>query len=231
MTRIESDEIDLTMAALMESALETDWAEMDIRAQQELLDYIIELILKKRACLPLNIVFDSSKTSWHMVGEILDRARESGKEGLVAHHLVGATLQLRYPDIEVENYAFSTSDVQQGRLGDFLLGGTAFHITVAPMAGLFEKCRGNLLEGYRVYVIVPDRSVVGTRQIAEGIEPRKISVDSIESFVGGNVDELARFGREEMLEQFRALLLAYNGRVDAIEMDKSMLIEIPPSLR
>lgn len=230
MNRIEPDESDAVSAVLLECVLDTDWESMEICAQQELLEYVCEVVLELRKCRPVTFTFDPTKTSWHLVGEILDRARQTGKEAVVAHHLVGATLQLRYPDIDLQNSSVSTSDVQQGRLGDFLLGGTAFHVTVSPTAGLFENCRANLLEGYRVYVIVPDRSVVGARQNAEGIEPGGISVDSIESFVGGNVDELARFGREGLLEQFRALLLAYNRRVDAIEMDKSMLIEIPTAL-
>ncbi|MDQ2899052.1 MAG: DUF4928 family protein [Acidobacteriota bacterium] len=70
----------------------------------------------------------------------------------------------------------------------------------------------------------------GTRQNAEAVEPGRIFVDSPEAFVGGNLDEMAAFGRKTILNQFRRLLEVYNARVDAIEMDKSMKMEIPPTL-
>ena len=37
-------------------------------------------------------------------------AREANKEGPVAQHLVGAKLQLRYPNIVIENNAVTTAD-------------------------------------------------------------------------------------------------------------------------
>lgn len=79
----------------------------------------------------LTFAFDSSQTSWQIVHELLSQARETGKEGPVAQYLAGAKPQLRYPRIEVQNFSFSTSDVQQGRARDFLIGNTAFHVTVA----------------------------------------------------------------------------------------------------
>jgi hypothetical protein len=179
----------------------------------------------------LTFAFDQSKTSWQIVRDLLDKARETGKEGPVAQYLVGAKLQLRYPDLDVDNFSYSTSDVQHGRAGDFHLRGTAFHITIAPMTGVFEKCRTNLRDGLRVYLLVPDSFVVGARQNAEGIEPGRIFVESIEAFVGGNLDEMGEFEYAQTIEQFRSLLSAYNKRVDAVELDKSMLIEIPKPLR
>jgi hypothetical protein len=174
--------------------------------------------------------FDPSQSTWRIVREILEQARETKKEGPVAQYLVGAKLQLRYPGEQVENFSFSTSDVQQGRPGDFLLGDTAFHVTVSPTPGLYERCRENLRNDLRVYLVVPDRILVGAHQNAESIEPGRIFVESIEGFVGGNVDELSAFARSRFLAQFRLLLETYNRRVDAVETDKSMLIEIPRAL-
>jgi hypothetical protein len=221
------------LEALGELRLETCSARERARILDALQSFLVDRVrvrdLHNRQ--RLTFTFDFTKTSWQIVRELLDRARDNGKEGPVAQYLVGAKLQLRYPDIEVENFSSSMSDVQQGRPGDFLLSVTAFHVTVAPMAGLFEKCRANIHDGYRVYVIVPDRSVVGTRQNAEGVEPGKIFVGSIEAFVGGNIDQMSRFDRASTIAQFRSLLEVYNRRVDEVENDKSMLIEIPAPLR
>jgi len=103
-------------------------------------------------------------------------------------------------------------------------------VTVAPATGVYDKCQQNVEEGYRVYLLVPDRSMVGARQNAELAIPGRVTVQSIESFVGQNLDELATFSRREMVGQLHRLLETYNERVNQTEKDKSMLIEIPRNL-
>lgn len=98
------------------------------------------------------------------------------------------------------------------------------------MPGVYERCRANLRDGYRVYLIVPDHLAVGARQNADGVEPGRIFIESIESFIGGNVDEMSVFSRRDLVRHFRRLLEVYNERVDAVETDKSMMIDIPPAL-
>ena len=58
-----------------------------------------------------------------------------------------------------------------------------------------------------------------------------MAVESIESFVGQNVEEMASFSQGELCEKFYELPLVYNARVEAIEVDKSVMIEIPPNLQ
>ena len=82
------------------------------------------------------------------VGQILAMARETGKYGPVAQYLVGAKLQLRFPEVVVRNESYSAPDQQTGQPGDFVVGDTAFHVTVAPTTGHFEKCVRNLREGH-----------------------------------------------------------------------------------
>lgn len=148
----------------------------------------------------------------------------------MAQYLVGAKLQLRFPDVAIENKSYSTADDQLGRPGDFLVGNTAFHVTVAPMPAVYEKCKRNIAEGYRVYLLVPDRALAGARQNAELTVPDRIAVESIESFIGQNIEELSTFTKDKLADGFLRLLETYNQRVDTIENDKSMLIEIPPNL-
>ena len=174
--------------------------------------------------------FDPSKTAFHFVHQLLELAREDGKAGPVAQYLVGAKLQLRFPRETVENKSFSTADQQLGRSGDFELGKTAFHVTVAPMPGVFERCKQNLKRGLAVYLIVPHGALEGTRQNAELTSPGEISVTSIEGFVSQNVDELSGFSISSRKNELRALIETYNSRVDQIENDKSMLIDIPANL-
>jgi hypothetical protein len=116
------------------------------------------------------------------------------------------------------------------RPGDFLVGNTAFHVTVSPMPSVYERCKRNTSDGLRAYLLVPDNLLQGSRQNAELACAGKISVESIESFVGQNIEELSTFSSESLPKQLFELLRIYNERVDAVELDKSMLIELPPQL-
>jgi len=194
--------------------------------QRFLVNRIIEFHSRER----IKLVYDPSKTTWQTIQELLLAARMTGKEGPVAQYLVGAKLKLRFPDLAIGNESYSTADDQLGRPGDFSIGDTAFHVTVAPMSALFEKCAQNIKEGYRVFLLVPDRTLNGARQNAELALPGQMTVESIESFVSTNVEELSVFSRREVVSGLRRLLETYNDRVLKCETDKSMLIEIPKNI-
>ena len=174
--------------------------------------------------------FFPEQTAWQTVHDILAAAKAAGKEGQVSQYLVGAKLALRFPDEEVRNDLYSTSDAQSGLHGDFALGSTVFHVTVAPMPAHYDKCRANVNAGFDVWLLVPDRLLIGARQITNEMLPGRISVQSLEAFISQNLEELSGFNRSQRLAGLRDLLQTYNSRVDAIEPDKSLLIEIPPNL-
>jgi len=77
---------------------------------------------------------------------------------------------------------------------------------------------------------MPERALAGARQNAELMILGRIAVESIESFVGQNIEELSYITRDKLKHGFRRLLETYNERVDAAETDKSMLVEIPRNL-
>lgn len=120
--------------------------------------------------------------------------------------------------------------MQAGESGDFKVGDTIFHVTVAPVLALFDKCKRNLADGFRVYVVVPERVTIGARQNAEQAAAGKIHVVSIESFVSQNIEEIAEFSADRVRDGFYRLFSTYNERVNAIENDKSLLLEIPKNL-
>ncbi|MBM4423874.1 MAG: DUF4928 domain-containing protein [Chloroflexi bacterium] len=179
----------------------------------------------------VKIIYDPSTTAWQSIHDILESAKEVGKEGPVAQYLVGAKLALRFPSFNIRNDISSAQDELSGSPGDFLVSDTVFHVTVAPTPGHFEKCKRNVEMGYNVYLLVPDRILVGTRQNVEDFLPKQITTQSIESFVAQNLEELSRFSKGELVSGFRQLLEEYNDRVDQVEPDKSMLIELPRNLQ
>lgn len=179
----------------------------------------------------LRIVYDPTKSTWYLVHDLLNKASESSKEAPVAQHLVGAKLQQRFPTTPVENHSHSTADEQTNRPGDFTMGDAVFHVTITPNVGHYSKCKENLEDGKKVWLLVPDRQLAGARQNAENTAPGQIAVESIESFVSQNVEEQSEFIREDTAAKASRLLELYNSRVDAVELDKSVMIDIPSSLR
>jgi len=197
-----------------------------VELQRFLIDKVHEFFSRQR----LEVIYDSSISTWQSIHNLLLKAREANKEGPVAEYLVGAKLQLRFPDFKIRNSSFSTADDQLGHPGDFLVGDTAFHVTISPMFGVYEKCKHNIENGFRVYLLVPAGKFAAAKENAEEIAPGKIAVESIESFVSQNIEELSDFSKDRLAHGFYRLLKTYNDRVDAIEIDKSMLVEIPRNL-
>lgn len=175
------------------------------------------------------IEVNPSQPAPQIVGGILKSA--AGKAGAVAQHLVGAKLAVRFPDLRIENHSHTTADQQLGRPGDFVVGDTVFHVTMAPMPPVLEKCRKNVRDEFRPLLVVPDGKLQAAREMAEmvGLEGA-VGIMALEAFVGQNLEELSGFKQASLASGFRTLLDAYNTRVQEAESDRSLLIEIPSNL-
>ena len=169
-------------------------------------------------------------TSREIVGKILASAGERFKTGEVAEYLVGAKLSLRFPTYDIRNSAASAADRQTEEQGDFQINDCVFHVTVAPNSGHYDKCLRNLADGLRVFLLVPDGMLVGARQNAQQDTNSRVSVESIESFVSQNIEELSAFAGEKVAHNIRRLLDRYNQRVAEVETDLSLQIRIPVAL-
>ena len=180
----------------------------------------------------ISFQYKSGISSREIVNSILKAAQERQKSGQVAEYLVGAKLALRFPSYDIRNSAASAADEQTDEHGDFRINDCIFHVTTAPNRGHYEKCSKNLLDGYKVIILVPDEKLLGTRQVVEMDKDivEGISVESIQSFVSQNIEELAEFASEKVAENIRSLLKKYNERVGKVETDLSLQIEIPASL-
>ena len=177
----------------------------------------------------IEVEVNLGKPSPQIVSDFL--AVAGSKAGAVAQHLVGAKLAVRYPDLEIGNFSYTTADQQLGRPGDFVVGDTAFHVTVSPMPTVLEKCEENLRNGYRSTLLVLDSRLQAARQMAEAIDVHdRVAIFAIESFVGQNIEELGGFGKAELAEGFKTLLDKYNERVEKVEADRSLLIQVPTNL-
>lgn len=198
-----------------------------IAAMQQLLVLKVQAYHNRQR---LKFAFEATKSTHQLIDDLLTAAREAGKEGPAAQHLVGAKLQLRYPQLEIENNRVTTADQQLGRAGDFLVGDTAFHVTVAPMPAVLDKCRRNLADGRRAYLLVPTHKLEAARQMATDGLAGRMSILALEAFVSQNIDEIGVFSAEARTADFARLIAIYNERVNAIENDKSLMIEVPRAL-
>lgn len=178
--------------------------------------------------LVVDLAYDAPASS--AIGVILDAARSriDASLGIVAQHLVGAKLELRFPDEPIGRDSGTTADKQTGRSGDFRVGTTAFHVTVAPMEKLGDRCRQNVADGLRPIILTPLNRVAGAAQMMEiqGLSSR-VGVQAIESFVGTNVEEIAVYDSDGIRKTLAALVRRYNERIEAVESDKSLRIKEP----
>jgi hypothetical protein len=158
--------------------------------------------------------------------------RGGNTAGAVAEHLVGAKLQLRFPKAAIRSKSYTTADKQADEAGDFQVGDTAIHVTMSPSPALFDaRCRKNLKDGYRPRVLVPADSVAAAVQLGKlaGLGDQ-VAVQSIEDFVGTNIEELGNFTAQGVRTGLRDLLEAYNSRIEGSEVDQSLRINVPKNL-
>lgn len=224
-------EIKSLLEALKTLRLEREAEDFRNTELHSMLQFLVDRVRDFHNRQKIKLTFNPSLSTWHIVHNLLAEATAEGKAGYVAQHLVGAKLQLRFPEIEVSNEGGSTADMQTQRPGDFLIGHTAFHVTVAPMPPVFEKCRHNIQQGFKPFLLVPDSKLIGARQIAEQTCEQQIAVESIESFVSQNINEISAFSKDKLTTSFKDLVLLYNRRVDEVETDKSLMIELPSNLQ
>lgn len=128
-------------------------------------------------------------------------------------------------------HAVSAADAQTSRAGDFRIGDTAIHVTTRPSEAVVQKCVDNLESGDAAFLVVPEDQLLAARQIASNFAASdRISVESLEAFLSQNIAELGAFSHAGLRSELRRLMEEYNRRVDHVEADKSLLIEIPRNL-
>jgi len=221
---------------LLKALADADFGDISEGERFQLLDefqrFLVESLDAYYNLKRVRFDFDPSKPPRNIIAEILAAAQERTQAGPVAQHLVGAKLAIRFPHLTVGNSSYSAADEQTGRAGDFHIGNTAFHVTVAPNMGHVERCAKNIRDGLSALVLVPDFKLTAARVLLEtgGLES-KVVAESLESFLGQNLSELGEFAPAKFTEYLTRLLREYNRRIAEVETDNSLLIEIPAVLR
>lgn len=176
------------------------------------------------------VELDYNKPVASVINDILKAAsdRSDKPTGAVLQHLIGAKLQLRFPDVKIGNDRANAADLHTGREGDFQVGTTAFHVTTAPMEKLISRCVENKRAGYRPVILTLESKVLAARQLADNFNMSElISVQAAETFIGNNIEEIAIYDGDKIREGLASLIRTYNVRINTIEIDKSLMIDEP----
>ena len=174
----------------------------------------------------LKIACDRQQSPSAWVHSILQEAKgRSG--GKVEQHLVGAKLEQRHPETQVPNFPSHAADTVTHRDGDFTVGSTCYHVTATPGLAVVRKAATNLGKGLLPVLLVPRDQVAKARNLAEeeGVHER-IEVFAIEDFVGQNIIEMSKGQQAEFSATLKAIIEKYNRRLQEVETDLSLKIEL-----
>jgi hypothetical protein len=182
---------------------------------------------------PFKIKLDAERSLRTVLRDVIAQAQERQKttsgmhySGAVLQHLVGAKLDCALGIGQVEHNSFSTADAPGSRMGDFLIGDVAIHVTTSPGEAVIEKCKDNLNDGYRPMLVTLQRGLT----VAEGLSANvglgeRIDIFEVEQFVALNLYELGRFTAGGRRAAVADLVRRYNQIVEEFETDPSLMIE------
>ena len=152
----------------------------------------------------------------------MNTAIKSGVEDPVAYYLVGASLQLLFPNIKIVKSGFCGPTDLGGDLSGFHINTSFVHVAAQPS---YVQWKSYLHKGTYDYLLVLDRVLLGTQQIATTyVLGSKVTVMSIESFIAQHIGVITEYNRNRSCEAFRALLDEYNKSVYELEVNKNLII-------
>ena len=142
-------------------------------------------------------------------------------------HLVGAKLEMLYPDHDFDHHGYSVADAPTGRVGDFDFGESSIHVTNSPSTALMQKCRDNLDQGVNPLIISSTKGAAFAEEMASSLGlDKRIEVLDIEQFLVTNLLEWSSFSASQRKGHFSVLVDHYNRIVGDCETDPSLKIEL-----
>lgn len=155
-----------------------------------------------------------------VVADLLKQADDRNKAGTVAQYLVGAKLQLRFPQMTISVNADNKGDRrfrgdESARLADFEVAQAAIEVALGtPDEKHIEQVRQVLTETDKeVWLLVRGRRATSWQDEIAELEPsfrERVVVVAIEKFIGQNITELGTFSEQGKGEQLAALFALYN---------------------
>jgi hypothetical protein len=227
MTEILADPNDIELAELHDllkklAALPSEFtSEQERRSDEQVMEWCVEHFRARRLARPIHIKLPEQRSPAWQASMLLLLARDLKVEGMVANHLSRATLEFACAKME------RALPVNAGEHGDFRLGTTCFHVTAAPGSAVISKCKDNALSGLHPVLLVPRELVSKSRHLAEDANAaNEITIIAIEDFVAANIIEISEGRQSEFFDTLKAIVTAYNRRLEEVETDMSLRIEL-----
>lgn len=203
-------------------------------ALDEIERFWIERVHDFFAGRPFKIKLDSSKGLRTVVRDVIEQAVKRQKErpgmyyaGAVLQHLVGAKLDTALGKGHFTHNGFSTADAPNSRVGDFLVGDVAVHVTTSPGEALIQKCLDNIDNGYRPLIVTLERGLTVAEELAHNVDiADRLDVFEVEQFVALNLYELGKFAVAGRKTAIADMISRYNEIVEQFETDPSLRIEL-----
>ena len=194
----------------------------------------VERVREYFAAQPLVLRADQAVSLRHVIADLMRAAYDRQAEcpgtmvaGAVMQHLVGAKLEMCFPDMAIERRGFSVADESAGEGADFAVGDAAIHVTTAPTPALLAKCAANLANGLRPVIVTTRKGAYAAEAFASdvGVVDR-VDVLDIEQFVATNVYEWSGFQQANRAASLAELVSTYNDIVETCETDPSLRISM-----
>ena len=110
------------------------------------------------------------------------------------------------------------------------LFGSGDAVCVPVITWIADNYLTPLLNEINESLIAKKKELAAARQLADEFSKNQIAVESLESFISQNIEEISSFDNSNLKANFTELILLYNHRVHAVEIDKSLMIELPSNL-
>lgn len=147
--------------------------------------------------------------------------------GAVMQHLVGAQLQILYPNQDIIHNGYSVADGPTSRAGDFQLGDCVIHVTTAPSEQLLSKCNENIDQGLSPIIISTTTGAASAETLADSFGlTRRIETLDVAQFIVANMLERTCFDTKLRRSALKQLVDQYNEIVESCETDPSLKIEL-----
>lgn len=156
-----------------------------------------------------------------ILAEILLDADEKGKLGEVAQYLVGAKLMLRLK-LDIPVHPANKSDRkhradEKAKWGDFVIENAVIEVAMGSQDDKHLQQIEEIVENTdkEVWLLTRQDRENGWKDAIKGspdIESDRVVVNSVESFVGQNITELAGFSAAGKVSQLKELFELYNTR-------------------
>jgi len=192
----------------------------------EAVEVVREEVMKVLGQNPVSLPSNIFERSGKFVVELL-AAVENRSQGRVEQALVGAKLQLRFPNASIPSNPGFAADKQTGREADFQIDDIRVIVSVTPKPQHFASAKALCDENKEVYLVVSEVALSSAkkRMQQDGYEG-DVTVLSVADYVASNMKEIARDLKINAHEMCMRLVAEYNRRI-AFDNNHSLQVVVP----